>query len=1072
MKKIISLFTSLCIVFAMSGVLTASAEDKPASALKLGEYIQMGTYYEQPILWRCVSFEKIKGYQSDGTPIIDSTDTVTEYRDGYLPLILADKIICCKAFDAKTNINSTAGSNSETGSHSRRKNPTTTSSNYWADSNIRSWLNSTASAGEVEWLCGNPPHQDDWNNVLWGGYENEAGFLTNFSENERNAIKTVSQKSIVAESDKDLEGVTGSALHQYEFSMSKIVQNYDEAYSEHVKDTMFLPDIKQIDTVYKNGAALGEDYFIPYPTEEAAAVARSYGVSTIAGVEQWDYLLRTPYCTDSNKSDTSIRKVCNMNNGYVGQGSTSFGSAGVRPAFFLDLSRAVFTSGDGTNSNPYIASSQDIARSHTHKLCNDNNCTDHEDINFETLPADFKGGELSEGNYYLTENIILDTPITAKNDAEVNLCLNGFKLEYSAGYESVINIADDNENVTINICDCSKDESGEVFNSNADEDYVKSAITVKNAADSNTLSIYGGRFIGNEASALHILMRSNANVNIYGGKFISAGTSNEYGVCAQNGKVSIHGGYFEGRLGIYADTNIVIDGGEFNGSDTDIVITSVTSYIYGSPQFDTLCLGINYYPYESPQIRLRLSSKDGQIPLNPTNDITVDFNSTDYTKNGTVVLNGITEETLSHIKLADDILAKLGYNPEDNTAFVISPVIEEQPSADNGYRVTVNDNDFVSGYQWYKAKPENKAKVNNREPAYSYKASRESWQIRMDYFLNLSISNIKAGQVVSFKCDKEFSGSSPSKGENDRYTYTVTEKDERRDMASISLIFDGSNGDTDFTIYDFKISDYFVHSDTEAGGSETTLNTTDLENGNYVCVATLTDGDTLISEAVEYPEPPKKETLPNLSIDYINGKLIGYDGGFGDYIITPDYEADVIPINSDWSIFDHAFGTTLTIIKRGNGTTTTDSDAQKLKIPKKPDAPEVTAVPESTLGMSDGKITGVSTDMEYTLSGSDNWTDCAGTEITELSAGVYLVRKKAGDNNFAGECAEVTLDVPVGRMCAKIVASYDSNGALTNITVSNVYISEISKPNNTDTQKVFYWESIESMKPIPDTDIK
>lgn len=221
-------------------------------------------------------------------------------------------------------------------------------------------------------------------------------------------------------------------------------------------------------------------------------------------------------------------------------------------------------------------------------------------------------------------------------------------------------------------------------------------------------------------------------------------------------------------------------------------------------------------------------------------------------------------------------------------------------------------------------------------------------------------------------------------------------------------------------------------------------------------------------------EELRKEKTPELSIDYINEKLTGYDGNFGDYIIIPDYDVDIIPINNDWSISDLAFGITLTIVKCGNGATTTNSDEQTLYIPARPDAPEVTAVAESAVGMSDGKITGVSAAMEYKPSYSEDWIDCEGTEITGLAAGMYYVRKKATNSSFASECAEVTIDVPphVEYNCVKITALYDEDGTLTDITVETIYISEIPEIHNTDTKKIFYWESLENMKPLFKSDIQ
>ena len=56
----------------------------------------------------------------------------------------------------------------------------------------------------------------------------------------------------------------------------------------------------------------------------------------------------------------------------------------------------------------------------------------------------------------------------------------------------------------------------------------------------------------------------------------------------------------------------------------------------------------------------------------------------------------------------------------------------------------------------------------------------------------------------------------------------------------------------------------------------------------------------------------------------------------------------------------------------------------------------LTVVAPSSIGGTDGKISGTSTDMEY--ADNSSFTDaknCTGTEITGLSAGTYYVRVKA-----------------------------------------------------------------------------
>ena len=75
----------------------------------------------------------------------------------------------------------------------------------------------------------------------------------------------------------------------------------------------------------------------------------------------------------------------------------------------------------------------------------------------------------------------------------------------------------------------------------------------------------------------------------------------------------------------------------------------------------------------------------------------------------------------------------------------------------------------------------------------------------------------------------------------------------------------------------------------------------------------------------------------------------------------------------------------------------------------KPDAPEAVAVNCSTTDNKDGKLTGVTTAMEYKLSTAENWTAGTGNDITGLAPGTYYVRYKATDTNYASDNQELTI---------------------------------------------------------------
>ncbi|MDY3972369.1 MAG: DUF6273 domain-containing protein [Clostridia bacterium] len=352
-RKIISILTAATMLMSLIpliGAVPVSATGTDASAIKIGDYVQMGTYYECPILWRCVAFEKITDHDESGNPITDSTQTVTKYQDGYLPLMISDKILCLKAFDAKTSVNT------ETGSHSRdenRNSGTYNCSNYWADSNIRCWLNSDAAAGNVEWLCGNPPNSGD------NAYNSEKGFLTSFSGAEKAAIKTVTQKSILIECDRNaVANVTGTELFNTTAAgIGNISGNYADAYSELVTDTMFLPDMQQMSNLYANKAILGAEYYMTKMSEGITAdntTFRNDAAKAWFNKSNWYYWLRTPYDNNYNTNPYSV--YCIQGNGGFSGISANGGLYGVRPTFYLNTAAAL--AGSGTAEAPYTIEHQ------------------------------------------------------------------------------------------------------------------------------------------------------------------------------------------------------------------------------------------------------------------------------------------------------------------------------------------------------------------------------------------------------------------------------------------------------------------------------------------------------------------------------------------------------------------------------------------------------------------------------------------------------------------------------------------------------------------------------------------
>ena len=275
-------------------------ETKATTQVELGNYISLGKYNGNEVIWRCVSIDE-KG-----------------------ALMLADNIIDTLPYDAKTN------DNNRSKSHSRNNNRDNHGSNYWKDSNMRSWLNSTAVAGEVTWLCGNPPRAGYVNE---NAYDQKAGFLNDFSKAEIALMKNVTQRSLVSHPEYNHGFHDGEGHSDLEFNenIENVSSNFNSAYGENSTEKVFLLDVQQVNKVWENF----DNYYI----------GRKEGFA-------WPYWLRTPLSSCNHL----MRYV--GSNGLVGKDYPT-NAIGVRPAFYLDSDYYVTTSGNGSASNPYVGSAPD-----------------------------------------------------------------------------------------------------------------------------------------------------------------------------------------------------------------------------------------------------------------------------------------------------------------------------------------------------------------------------------------------------------------------------------------------------------------------------------------------------------------------------------------------------------------------------------------------------------------------------------------------------------------------------------------------------------------------------------------
>jgi hypothetical protein len=288
-----------------------AAMTDPTPTVKIGDYIQFGKYDNQPILWRVIHLD------SNGDP-----------------MLFAERILSLKAFDAKGN------------KHKANTDRLKVGSNYYADSNIRQWLNSkTPSDGTnlIVWKQ-NPPIPP---NVLGSdeGYADARGFLSNdyFSTVERSLIKLLKHKVMLAKVDASkTEG--GNANLTYNKNIDEIVQNYNvNARYQNVTDSVFLLSVKQLKEYVRDR---GWDIRAK-PT--AAAIKSLWYDERVSKDKDWIYWLNTPVA----ESASSVRCVISHATDVGGCGAAT-NIYGVRPALQLKKTETKFAAiGDGSQSKPY-----------------------------------------------------------------------------------------------------------------------------------------------------------------------------------------------------------------------------------------------------------------------------------------------------------------------------------------------------------------------------------------------------------------------------------------------------------------------------------------------------------------------------------------------------------------------------------------------------------------------------------------------------------------------------------------------------------------------------------------------
>ena len=292
-------------VFALGQIGGRSSSDP----YEIGSYFQLGRYNDAPILWKCINNKDENGV-----------------------LLLSDKVITTKAYDAKTNL---------------EENSFRTATGFWPECTLRAWLNSTAQGGDVDWPRDNPPAVPY---VADNAYADEDGFLSerNFSASELLAIKPVVQWQIVPENRPELteNGVQHFFISSYsiEHGWDPIIigwgiEDFEYTYGAKYRllDKVFLLDEMQLYQLWNNSGTVEAS-----ATEQA--MEKSDGYFKYRGY----YWLRWWGLEESGNAASAGNE-----SSFVGE-FANWGHLGVRPAFYLNTDAIVIRSGSGTESDPYI----------------------------------------------------------------------------------------------------------------------------------------------------------------------------------------------------------------------------------------------------------------------------------------------------------------------------------------------------------------------------------------------------------------------------------------------------------------------------------------------------------------------------------------------------------------------------------------------------------------------------------------------------------------------------------------------------------------------------------------------
>jgi len=315
-KKQYRLLSNFFVLLLMTFILPSNTQCADNKLLKTGEYLYFGRYYGEDILWRVINDPE----KDDGA------------------LLFSEKIISMKSFDAAGHA---AG-----GRDDRRKTRERYGSGYWPDSTLRKWLNSYDET--VTYLYFPPTEERVMGRQ---NYEDEPGFLYNFTEVEIKMLKPYTHRVLLSPAEAELsEG--GTEPYSYHPEIAHSMDNFDSSYYQYVTDKVFVPGI---DIIYNLVYSRNWSYFkTPTPSlvEEEGIFVERRNIPFTSDTYWW-YWLTTPFADSLRFMVVMATDRIGAQAGTISLLHPNDGNGGVAPLIYIPKFLNI-SEGDGSSSDPYL----------------------------------------------------------------------------------------------------------------------------------------------------------------------------------------------------------------------------------------------------------------------------------------------------------------------------------------------------------------------------------------------------------------------------------------------------------------------------------------------------------------------------------------------------------------------------------------------------------------------------------------------------------------------------------------------------------------------------------------------